>query len=186
MYVCMFGPESSVNIDEKCPNLQSTFRCNNSFLMFWMPLSFSTINIEVWNVCMAKNTPIFEMYVCMFGPKRMCFIEQIGFYIHGFTPLTVSKSRSCELFRLFVCLYVWMFGRQPGPGAPKRSVFMMVGHLRVPSHTKDQKTSPNGLQEYVFIEVLAGCYFEVFEAHPSIHTYIHPSLHPSIHTYIHT
>ena len=60
-----------------------------------------------------------------------------------------------------------------GPGAPKRSVFMMVGHLRVLPHTTEQKTSPNGLQEHVFIEVLAGSRFEVFEVHPSVH----PSMH---------
>ena len=53
----------------------------------------------------------------------------------------------------FGCLYVWMFG----PG-------------RVLPHTTEQKTSPNGLQEYVFMEVLGRCCFEVFEAHPSIHT----------------
>jgi len=55
---------------------------------------------------------------------------------------------------MFVCMDVW--GGASGPGAPKRSVFMMVGHLRVPPHTKEQNTSPNGLQEYVFMEVLAG------------------------------
>ena len=77
---------------------------------------------------------------------------------------------------IYVCMYVWMFGGepQPGPGAPKRSVFMVVGHLRVLPHTKDQKTSQNGLQEYVFMEVLAGPRFEVFE--------VHPSIHPSVHT----
>ena len=60
------------------------------------------------------------------------------------------------------------------PGAPKPSVFTRVGRLRVLPHTKEQKPSPNGLQEYVFMEVLAGSRFEVFE--------VHPSIHPSIHT----
>ena len=55
----------------------------------------------------------------------------------------------------FGCLYVWMFG----PG-------------RVPPHTTERKASPNGLQEYVFMEVLAGYRFEVFAVHPSIHPYI--------------
>ena len=97
---------------------------------------------------------------------------------------------------------VWMFGGepQPGPGAPKRSVFMAVGHLRVLPHTKEQKTSQNSLQEYLFMEVLAGPRFEVFEVHPSIHPSIralpqpgpgppqersHPSIHTYIHTYVH-
>ena len=69
-----------------------------------------------------------------------------------------------------VCMYVGMYDK----GTPKRSVFTMVGHLRVLPHTKEQKTSPNGLQEYVFMEVLAGSRFEVFE--------VHPSIHPSVHT----
>ena len=61
-----------------------------------------------------------------------------------------------------------------GPGAPKRSVFTRDFPVRVLPHTKEQKTSPNGLQEYVFMEVLAGSRFEVFE--------VLPSIHPSVHT----
>ena len=62
-----------------------------------------------------------------------------------------------------------------GPGALKRSVFTRGFPVRVLPHTKEPKTSPNGLQEYVFMEVLAGSRFEVFE--------VHPSAHPSMRTF---
>ena len=88
----------------------------------------------------------------------------------------LSKSwlaRGLVLFvRIVNCfgrLYVWMYG----PGAPKRSVFTRGFPVRVLPHTKEQKASPNGLQEYVFMEVLEGSRFEVFEVHPSVH----PSMH---------
>ncbi len=64
-------------------------------------------------------------------------------------------------------MYVYMYD----PGAPKPSVFTRLGRLRVLPHTKEQKPSPNGLQEYVFMEVFSGSRFEVFEVHPSIHTW---------------
>ena len=138
---------------------------------------FLMINIEGLGYGGYKKCGVFSgmyFHVCMFC---VCFIERIWFYIHGFTTPRASKSQSCELLRFFVCLYVWMFGEpQPGPGARKRSDFTMVSHLRVPPNTTEQKTSPNGLQEYVFMEVLAGSRFEVFE----VHTSIHPSIHPSI------
>ena len=69
----------------------------------------------------------------------------------------------------FGCLYVWMYG----PGALKRSVFTRGFPVRVLPHTRDQNTSPNGLQEYVFMEVLAGSRFEVFEVHLSVHESVH-------------
>ena len=72
-----------------------------------------------------------------------------------------------RIVNCFGCLYVWMYG----PGALKRSVFTRGFPVRVLPHTRDQKTSPNGLQEYVFMEVLAGSRFEVFEVHPSIRAY---------------
>ena len=54
---------------------------------------------------------MFEFHVCIFC---ICFIDEIGLYIHGvtpeFVPFFMSKSESCEYFRFFGCLYVWMFG----------------------------------------------------------------------------
>ena len=48
-------------------------------------------------------------HVCIFC---MCFIERIGFYKHlwtaKFLPFCPTAFQSCEPFRFFVCLYVWM------------------------------------------------------------------------------
>ena len=67
----------------------------------------------------------------------------------------------------------------------KRSVFTRVGQLRVPPHTTDQKTAPNGLQGSVFFGFWQGLVLRFSK--PNIHT-LYPSIHisPSIHTYIRT
>ena len=66
MYVCMFGPVCTINIEEKCPNLQSIFPRNNLFLMVFSDLMVFTMVSGDGGV--TKGTH-FEMYVsfCMYN-----------------------------------------------------------------------------------------------------------------------
>ena len=137
MYVCTFGPFRSINIDEKCPNIQSTSPCNNSFLMFVLTIvRISSINIEVsgyggsTKCCVFAGTYFHVRIICM------CFIERIRFYVHGSRVLFMWKSQNCELFRFFGCLYVWM------PRVQKPSVFTRVSRSAYPP-THETK---NGLE----------------------------------------
>ena len=96
-----FEPESSVNIEEKCPNLQSTFPCNNSFLTFFYGL---TVNIEgLGSGGSPKTNCDIEMY---FGCLSI-FIEQIRFYIQANSPYKASNNPNCESFWMLI---LWMFG----------------------------------------------------------------------------
>ena len=106
-----FGPFRSINIDEKLPNLQSTFPCNNQFLKFCDGL---TVNIEgLGSGGSPKTNCDIEMY---FGCLSI-FIEQIRFYIQTNSPLKASKSPNCELFWMFV---LWRFPKA------QRLIFTMV------------------------------------------------------------
>ena len=108
MYVCTFGPFRSINIDEKCPNVQSTSPCNNSFLMICFRIfRSSSINIEVSGYGGSKKYCVFAGTYFHVRIICMCFIERIRFYVHGSRVLFVRKRPNCELFGLYVCMDVW-------------------------------------------------------------------------------
>ena len=105
MYSCMFGPFRSINIDEKCPNIQSTLPCNNLFsnMFLWFSIFRRSI-LRFLGMGGSKKCGVFSgtyFHVCMIC---MCFIERIGFYVHGLGVLFVWKHLNCELFRFLGCL----------------------------------------------------------------------------------
>ena len=55
----------------------------------------------------SQKVPIFETYVCMFGPETMVNIVQIRFYIQSLSPPKESKGLTCDL-DLYVCMFVCM------------------------------------------------------------------------------
>ena len=109
---------------------------------------------DPWGV--QKGTFLDPLRISLRVRVCMCLrinIEHIGSYVHFWTAKFVAfyttAFQSCEYFRLFdVCM--------DGPRVPKHSVFMMVSQLRVPPHTTEQNMSQNGLQESVFMDLLAG------------------------------
>ena len=82
----------------------------NYFLMFWWYLVLLTVNIEGLGSGGSQKLPKFEMYVWMFGPKSMCFIEQIRLYKQSNSPPQgVEKSELWIVLDvcMFVCMDVW-------------------------------------------------------------------------------
>ena len=70
-----------------------------------MSSSKTTVNIDEIEMYVLQKHAQIEMYVCMFGPKGMCFIVKIGPYIQTNITFRIEMYVEHRKVGMYVCMF---------------------------------------------------------------------------------